>query len=108
VAPAVAREVLHWSGLAVAVTLIYLLQATGRMTNEAAGLVALVALALTSFLAGIHGNWRFCIVGALLACAVAAAALVEEYLWVLLPLVVLVVAGALFWIRRQGASRAGA
>jgi hypothetical protein len=47
-------------------------------------------------------------VGALLACAVAAAALVEEYLWVLLPLVVLVVAGALFWIRRQGASRAGA
>ncbi len=108
VAPAVGREVLHWSGLAVAVYLIYLLQATGRMTNEAAGLVALIALALTSYLAGIRANWRFCVVGAILACAVAAAALVDEFLWVLaLPALGIVVAAALLWMRARRAKGGG-
>ena len=104
VAPAVTREVLHWSGLAVAVYLIYLLQASGRVTNEAAGLVALIALALTSYLAGIRTNWRFCVVGAILACAVAAAAVVEQFLWVVaLPALGIAVAAALLWMRERRA-----
>lgn len=102
VASAVGKEVLHWSGLAVAVYLIYLLQASGRMTDEAAGPVALLALALTSYLAGIRANWRFCVVGAILACAVAATALVEEFLWVLaLPALGIVVAAGLLWMRSR-------
>jgi hypothetical protein len=103
----VGREALHWSGLAVAVYLIYLLQSTGRIPYDAAGPVALVALALTAYLAGVHGNWRFCIVGAILGCAVAAAALVQEYLWLLaVPFLAGGAAGAFFWIRRQRADGA--
>jgi hypothetical protein len=102
--PAVGREVLHWSGLAVAVSLIYLLEQSGRITNEAAGLVALIALALTSYLAGIRANWRFCVVGAILACAVAAATLVERYLWVVaLPALGIAVAAVLLWMRARRA-----
>jgi len=109
VAPAVGREVLHWSGLAVAVCLIYLLEQSGRITNEAAGLVALIALALTSYLAGLRANWRFCVVGAILACAVAAATVVERFLWVVaLPALGIVVAAALLWMRARRAKGGGA
>jgi hypothetical protein len=100
VAPAVGREVLHWSGLAVAVYLIYLLQMSGRIAEEALGPVALLALALTCYLAGIRANWRFCVVGAILACGVAVTALIEQFLWLLaLPALGIAVAAGLLWMR---------
>ena len=104
VAPAVAREVLHWAGLAVAVYLIYLLQVSGRLAEDALGPVALLALALTSYLAGIRADWRFCVVGGILACAVAATALIEQFLWVLaLPALGIVVVAGLLWMRSRRA-----
>lgn len=104
VAPAVGREVLHWSGLAVAVCLVYLLEQRGEMTHDAAGLVALLLLALTAYLAGIRANWRFCVLGAILACAVAAAAVLQGFLWVLALVALLVVVGAaLLWMRERRA-----
>ena len=106
VAPAVLKEALHWAGLAVAVTLIYLLERSGRIAHDAAGLVALLALALTSYLAGIRANWRFCVLGAILACAVAAAAVVERFLWVVALLTLLIAVGAaLLWMRARRAKR---
>jgi hypothetical protein len=104
VAPAVGREALHWSGAAVAVSLVYLLEQSGRIAHDAAGLVALLALALSSYLAGIRANWRFCAVGAILACAVAAAAVVERFLWMIALLTLLAAAGtALLWMRARRA-----
>ena len=94
-------QILHWGGLSVAVYLVYLLQSTGRMTNEAAGLVALVALALTSFLAGVHYDWRFCVVGAILAATAAVAAIVEQFLWILLVFVILVFIVGIVWTARR-------
>ena len=104
VAPAVGREVLHWSGLAVAVCLIYLLERRGELSHDAAGLVALLLLALTSYLAGIRANWRFCVLGAILACAVATAAVVQGFLWVLaLAALGIAIAAALLWRRERRA-----
>ena len=102
-ASAVGREVLHWSGLAVAVYLIYLLQRSGRIAEEALGPVALLCLALTSYLAGIRADWRFCLVGAILACGVAATALIEQFLWVLALPALGIAAGGLLWMRSHRA-----
>lgn len=79
---AVPRALAHWGGAAAALLLIYLLEWAGRINNEVAGLTALLVLALASFLAGVHGAWRFAPVGIVLAAAVAAAAFVEAYMWV--------------------------
>jgi len=79
----VRRQILHWVALAVAVCLVFLLQATGSMSEAAAGTVTLLSLALATFLAGVYFDWRYCVVGALLAAAVAALAVVSNFLWLI-------------------------
>jgi hypothetical protein len=96
-------QLLHWVGLLLAVYLVYLLQATGRLNSEDAGVVALLALSLTTFLAGVHFDWRFCVLGAVLGLAVACAALIHDFFWILLVVVVLAGAGLLVWRRRAAA-----
>jgi len=93
-------QLLHWVALAVAVCLVFLLGYTGRMSSEDAGLVALLALALTTFLAGVHFDWRYCVVGALLAAAVAAVAVLKEFLWVIVIVAVAVAAFLVYRARR--------
>jgi hypothetical protein len=92
------NQLLHWAALAVAVCLVFLLQYTGRMNSEDAGLVTLLALALTTFLAGVYSDWRYCVVGTLLAAAVAAVALLKVFVW---PVVIVAVAVAAFLVYRS-------
>lgn len=100
-APTILRQqALHWVILPVAIYLIYLLQATGRLNRPDAGLVALLALALTTFLAGVHFDWRLAIVGVALAAGAVVAALVEEFFWVFLIIAVPIL-GWLYWRRRK-------
>jgi hypothetical protein len=94
------NQLLHWVALAVAVCLVFLLEYTGRMSSEDAGLVALLALALTTFLAGVHFDWRYCVVGTLLAAAVAAVAVLKEVLWVIVIAAVAVAAFLVYRARR--------
>lgn len=75
------EQLLHWAALALAFCMVYLLQQTGRLDNESAGLVALLGLALTTFLAGVHFDWRFAGLGVLLGVLVLFAAVLEEYFW---------------------------
>jgi hypothetical protein len=77
-------QLLHWGALVLAVYLIYLLERTGRLNREDAGLVALLSLSLTTVLAGIHFDRRLAVLGVLLAIGTACAALVEEFFWILL------------------------
>ena len=91
-------QLLHWLGGFVAVHLVFVLWRAGRMANEAAGLVALLTLALTTFLSGVYGDWRFCLVGLLLGAIVAGAAFVEEFAWmIMMPLTVALVVAVLLW-----------
>ena len=94
-------QLFHWIGLLLALYVVFLLQHTGRLNNEDAGLVALLALALGTFLAGVHFDWRLCVVGILLGCTVAVAALVEEFLWMLLLPAGLIIVVAVFRWRRS-------
>jgi len=77
-------QLLHWVGLLVAVRLVFEMLHKGRLDNENTGLVVLLLLALSTFIAGIHLGWRLCLVGVFLAVALVAATYLEEYVWVLL------------------------
>jgi hypothetical protein len=96
-------QLLHWAALAVAVCLVFLFEYTGRMSSEDAALVALLALALTTFLAGVHFDWRYCVVGALLAAAVAAVAVLNEFLWVIVIAAIAIGAFLVYRARRATA-----
>jgi hypothetical protein len=101
------RQLLHWATLPLAVYLVYVLEQTGRLNREDAGLVALLALALTTALAGVHFDWRLGVLGALLGITAASAALVEEFFWVLLIPAVAAAAIAILWHRRGEGAREG-
>ena len=93
-------QVMHWGALVIAVYLIYLLEGTGRLNREDAGLVALLCLSLTTLLAGIHFDWRLAVLGVLLGAGTACAALVDEFFWMLL--IPAAIAGVVVvWWRRQ-------
>lgn len=99
--PVLLRQVLHWSALGLAVYLIFLLERTGQLNREDAGLVAMLSLALTSLLAGVHFDWRLGVLGAFLGVAAALTALVEEFFWVFLILGVLAGVVVIAWDRRR-------
>jgi hypothetical protein len=94
-------QLLHWGALILAVYLIYLLERTGRLNREDAGLVALLSLSLTTVLAGIHFDWRLAVLGILLAIGTACAALVEEFFWILLIPAVVAGVVVVVWQRRK-------
>ena len=96
------RQLFHWIGYVVAVYLVFLLQTTGRLNSADAGLVALLVLAFSTFFAGIYCDWRIILVGVFLGTAVAGSALLEEYLWLLLlPVGVILILAIILWRYRR-------
>src|SRR5262249_30872685 len=67
--PMVLRQLLHWLGIGVALSLDFYIRGTGEESGMGAGLNALLLLALGCFLAGVHLDWLFAPVGVLLAVA---------------------------------------
>ena len=102
VASLLLNQVLHWTALALAVYLVYMLQQTGRLNRDDAGLVALLALALTTVLAGVHFDWRLLVLGGLLAVIAVCTAFVEEFFWMLVIPTLLVGTGLFIWQRHLG------
>ena len=94
-------QVLHWVGLFAAILLIYLLfDPAGRINNNQLALISLLALALTTFLAGVHFDWRFMVVGIILGLSVAGAAVVEQMIWMIAIPIVAAVILLIFWWKR--------
>jgi hypothetical protein len=99
----VIRQVLHWLAIAVAIGLDFLVRGTGVETGQAAGLNAMLLLALGCFLAGVHLVWHFAIVGILLGLALVIVAKADEYVWLIFVVGALAVAalfGVRWWLRR--------
>jgi hypothetical protein len=90
-------QLLHWAGLLVAVRLVFEMLHKGRLDNENTGLVILLLLALSAFIAGIHLGWRLCLVGGFLAVALLAATYLEEYVWILLIIGLAVLVLVFLW-----------
>jgi hypothetical protein len=64
------KQVAHWGAFLVAMFLLHSKQVTNVLTGDALSLVMLLLLALATFLDGLYVDWRFCIVGLVLAAGV--------------------------------------
>jgi hypothetical protein len=98
--PVVVRQALHWLSIGVALGLDFFIRGTGEETGVAAGLNALLVLALGCFLAGIHLEWPFALVGVLLTAALIIVAKADQYLWLIFLIagVTIAVMIALRWL----------
>ena len=101
--PSMGSWLLHWLGLLLALFLVLFLETSGRMNSADAGLTSLLMVAIVTFLGGVHGDWRFGMVGILLGLTVGSAVYVEAYYWMMLiPFILAVVVGILWiWRRKQ-------
>jgi hypothetical protein len=94
-------QLLHWAALLAAVVLVYFLfQRTGRIDYNQLALMSLLALALTTFLAGVHFDWRFMVVGIVLGACVLGAAFVEQVMWMIVIPVAAALVLIVFWWKR--------
>jgi hypothetical protein len=100
----VLRQVLHWLAIGAAVLLDFAIQGAGVETKLTSGFNALLLLALGCFLAGVHLDWSFTLVGALLALTFVCVAKAEQYLWLIFVIGVLLIGALVFVWRRFGGS----
>ncbi|MEN8007154.1 MAG: hypothetical protein ABFS42_09065 [Candidatus Krumholzibacteriota bacterium] len=99
----VMKQALHWGILLVGILLIFLMHSAHLFDRPSTpGLLALLMLALTAALAGVHFNWRMAVVGLILAATFVAAVLVEEFFWILL-VIALVAVVVILTSRRKSA-----
>jgi hypothetical protein len=89
----VKRQVLHWLAVLVAVALVFLMENVMQVDPVVAGLVALLILALSCMLAGIHFEWRLSVLGGVLGATFLAAILAADFFWA--GLLIAVVGGAI-------------
>jgi len=94
-------QMLTWAGLLVAVHVVLLLLRSGRLTYESTGLVILLLLALTTFIAGINLGYQVCLFGGFLGLIVLMAAYLEEYVWVLALLMIVGAAVSFYGLKRK-------
>jgi hypothetical protein len=98
----VLRQVLHWLGIGGAVLIDFSIRGVGVESQQTAGFNALLLLALGCFLAGVHLDWSFGLVGLLLALTLVCAAKAEQYLWLLFVVGVVVIGVLLLAWRSLG------
>jgi hypothetical protein len=75
----------HWLGALVAVHIIFMLERHDILSRDAASNVSMVILALSSYLAGLHFEREFLLIGIVLAIMAVVGAFVEQYtLWLVI------------------------
>jgi len=100
------RQLLHWLGIAGAVALDFSLRGTGVEAQVASGFDALMLLALGCYLAGVHLDWPFVLVGLLLTLTLVVVAKADRYLWLLFLIgaaAIAVLVGVRRWRAGEGA-----
>jgi len=102
----IVRQVLHWLAIAAALWLDFFIRRTGEETGAAAGFNALLILALGCFLAGVHLEWLFTVVGLLLTATLMVVDRAEQYLWLIVIIGVVAVV-AMIWLMRLQTRAAG-
>lgn len=98
----VARQFFHWLGVAIALALTFLIQGAGEESSQAAGLNALLLLAAGCYLAGVHLELQFVVVGLFLTLIMVIVARFEQYMWLIFLIggVLIAALGAMWWLLR--------
>lgn len=87
----------HWGATLLTVVGIFLLLKAGRLNYENSGLVLLLIIGLATFLDGYRISWRFSLIGAMISVTAIIAAFVEQFIWPVLFVAILVAVIAVFW-----------
>ena len=97
----VVTQLTHWGATLLAVLGVFLLLKAGRLNYDNTGLVLLLVIGLSTFLDGYRISWRFSLIGILVGGTAILAAFVEQFIWpvILLALILLVI--AIFWERHM-------
>lgn len=95
------RQMIHWGGSLVAILCVYTLLHTGTITDEEAGLIILLLLALATFLAGGYVGWRYYVLGALLALITVVAVYIEEFMWIIMLVGIAIIGITFFWSKHK-------
>ncbi len=85
------QQILHWGAAYLAIRVIFILHGVGRLNNDATALGVMTVMALATFLAGVYIGWRFLALGLFIALATVFAAYLEAYIWVLIPVALLII-----------------
>jgi len=90
-------QILHWGSLLVAFELVSMLSHFGRINNTAVSSMSLLLLAQTTFLVGVHRDWRFCVVAIFQVLCLIVLTYLETYIWLMLVVAIaIIVLGAYF------------
>lgn len=100
--PMVRSQVLHWSATLVAINIVLLFEASDVTDRGSASDFSLLLLALSSFLAGVHFNWAYMLLGALLAVIAVALGYLDQLSVFALTIPIGVLALWVFFKRKLG------
>ena len=78
---------------------------TNRINAPELGIFSLLSVGLATFLAGVHFDWHFAVLGALLGLSALVVAWVEASIWFVMPVAVFAVV-ILLWLQRRRARNA--
>lgn len=95
-----AVQAIHWFGSMLTVFGVFLLLQAERLNSENSGLVILLILALATFIDGIHLGWRFSVAGLFLGATAVIAAFVDDFMWIVLILAIVIILLTLYWEQR--------
>ena len=91
------HEVLHWFGLLIAVYIVSIVVHSGIISYLTGALFVLILLSLTVFLAGVHFDAMFMLIGFLLALLAAGSVYFIKYLTIILIPLAIVIGAFLIW-----------
>jgi hypothetical protein len=79
------KQVLHWVGVLITLKILFLLEKTDVMSREAISDVSVIILALACYLAGVHFQWMFLIIGIFVGIMALTLAYTEQYMvWLIM------------------------
>lgn len=90
------KQVQYCIGLFAAVYLTFFLERLGSFNNETTGMILMLTLALSIFQTGVTTGWLFQLLGIFLGLCLMIVAYVENYIWAILALSIMLVAAYLF------------
>jgi hypothetical protein len=101
----IGRELAHWSVLLAFLGVLLVLERKEMINRESASDFALLLLAFSCCLAGIHFDWLLLIMGVVLTVMLVAMATLEQYtivLWIVMILVAIAAAAFFYFKAKRG------
>ena len=99
------KQVLHWAGALVAFKLLFLLEKTDIVSRQAASELSVILLSLVCYLAGVHFQWMFMLIGLVVGIMAITLAYLEQYMvigWIIVIPTALAATWLFLKFRRHG------